>query len=282
MASSDNKYVIIKSILAAVMVVVGLCSTVIFLGNSWIKFGIIVLIVVMGVVWLVSHGLLRRTVKYVLFAVMIFSISFTAFEGYLLWNAGYPPTYSSQSDVTISYPNILNASLIDVVQSVETSLTFKLLRLEYLGEVNIETITLDTGFRSGRVEVVLYQGSSKIGFRFSATGGESYRATIPRWYGTPLSQRYPQKQTLYETLQQIDKLGLQWYYDCAIGAYQNKTGVAPEINNLQISVQYECYEAYMGITLLMIGSYVDSGGRGGGVFFANFQPDGTLNYINTR
>jgi hypothetical protein len=98
--------------------------------------------------------------------------------------------------------------------------------------------------------------------------------------GTPFSQKYPQRQTLDEMLQQMGDLGLQWYYDCAIENYQNKMGVTPEINALEVSIKWESYTNYQGLTLMMIGSY-ERNGHGSGIFFANFQPDGTLNYFST-
>ena len=159
--------------------------------------------------------------------------------------------------------------------------------LEYPSEVSIESITLDTGFRGGRLDVLFSQVTSNSVFgswansiRFSASGGGAYRAYLSSWVGTTLSQMYSQQQTSDEMLQQIDDLGLQWYYDCAVEEYQNKTGVVPEISALQISIQWESWANYEGMTLLMIGSY-ENDGRGRGVFFANFQPDGTLNYLNT-
>jgi len=289
MVSNDSKYAIVKNLLMAIVTAVGLFSAVIFLNDSWIKLVVIGLIVAMSIVWLVSHGLLRRTLKYAVFAVMIFSISFSAFEGYLFLNAaGYPPTFdTAQPDVTLSYDNILTVSLTELVQSAKNTSAFKLFMLEQPGKVTIESITLDTGFRGGRIDVLFSQVSSNSVFgswansiRFSASGGRAYRVYLSSWVGTTLSQMYSQQQTSDEMLQQIDNLGLQWYYDCAVEEYQNKTGVVPEINALQISIQWESHANYKGMTLLMIGSY-ENNGRGRGVFFANFQPDGTLNYLNT-
>jgi hypothetical protein len=286
MASNDRRYVIGKNLLMVVMTVVGLFSALMFLSNSWVKIVIIGLIVVMSIVWLVSHGLLRRTLKYTLFVVMIFSICFSAFEGYLFWNAGYPPTFGTpQPDVTLSYQNILNASLTEVVQSAKNTLTYKLFMLEHPGKAGIQTVTLDTTlFRGGRIEVEFNSFSSSWvdSIRFTAVDGRSYHTTVTsvtlaKLYSSPL---YYQPQTQEEAIQQIDNLGLQWYYDRAVEAYKNKIGAAPEINSLKISFQCEDYNDYFGSTLLMIGSY-ENNNRGNGVFFANFQPDGTLNYFNT-
>ena len=59
-----KKSAIYKSVLAGILIAIGLFSAVVFLDNSWIKTVVIGSIIVSGIVWLVSHGLLRRTFKY--------------------------------------------------------------------------------------------------------------------------------------------------------------------------------------------------------------------------
>lgn len=262
------------------MVAVGLFSAVVLLDSSWIKIVTISLIIVSCIVWLVSHGVLRRAFKYVIIAVMIFAICFTTLEGYLLWNAGYPPTFMpSQQSVTISYSNILNVSLTQIVQSIKNTPTFSLITLEHPGEITFESMELDTTLRGGRIEVVLYQKSSNLGFTFVCSNGHSYHASVSSWGGYPPSRMFPQEQIPEETLKQIDTLGVRWFYNRAIEAYQNKTGVNPNINALQVSIQWENYGTYQGMTLLLKG--YESNYTGHGVFFADFQPNGTLLYLNT-
>jgi hypothetical protein len=265
----------------AIIIAVGLVSAVIVLSNSWIKVVVIVLIIASSIFWLVSHGMLRRVAKYTLFAVMIFAISFSAVEGYLFWNVGYPPTFeNSQPNTTLSYPDILNTSLTEVVQSAKNTLTFRLFMFEHLGETNIEAITVDTTLsRGGRIEVRFYNAASKMDISFRATAGATYHATVTSLMGIPFSQRYPQQQTPEDTLQQIDNLGLQWYYDRAVEIYQNKTGTTPEINALNISIHWGSHGTYQGMILQMVSGYTNNS-KGHGTFFAEFQPDGTLNDFN--
>ena len=90
MVSNDSKYAIGKNLLMAIVIAVGLFSAVIFLNNSWIKIVVIGLIVAMGIVWLVSHGLLRRILKYALFAIMIFSIAFQRLKAIWFGIQGIP------------------------------------------------------------------------------------------------------------------------------------------------------------------------------------------------
>jgi hypothetical protein len=299
--TSDSNYAIGKNLLMAVMIAVGLFSAVIFLSNYWIKIVVIILIVVMSLVWLVSHGLLRRTLKYTLLVVTIFSISFSAFEGYALWHDEYPPIFGTvQHGVTISYPYILDVSLIEAAQNVKNTLIFKLFMLEHPGETIVEIITLDTvDCMGGRIEFILSQQSSNSFFNaieknaisFSANSGEAYQVyNVPtvsladNTFTAP--QIPPQQQTANKALQQIDDLGLQWYYDRAMEAYQNGTGKIPEITGLRISF---CRYVYLGLgdmvyegpVLEILGSDdLNNSPFGRNVFFASFQPDGTLNYIN--
>jgi energy-coupling factor transporter transmembrane protein EcfT len=279
---SNDKNALWKSLAIGILVAVGLFSAVVFLSNSWIKLLVIGLILVSCIFWVVSHGLIRKIFKYTILALMIFAVSFAAFEGYVLWNAGYPPTFEPHAQgVTISYSNILNASLTQIIQSIEDSPTFGFIMLEHPSKVTIETISLETNFVSygGSINVLFYQPSSHLDFRFYASGGYHYHATISTYGGTPLSQMYPQQQADLDSLKQIDTLGLNSFYNTALEAYQNKTGAAPTINSLSISIQWEQQGSYQGMTMLLTGGF-ESNNLGHGVFFADFQPNGTLLYIN--
>jgi len=301
MTTKNNSYATGKNLLIAVTTAAGLFSAIIFLSNSWIKIVTISLIAVMSIGWLVSHGLLRRTLKYTLLATTIFSLSFSAFESYARGHVEYPPTFgTSQPGVTISYPQILDVSLIEAAQSVKNTLAFKLFMLEHPGETITSIIALDTvDYQGGRIEFILSQQSANSFFNamgsnsisFSAKSGEAYQI-----YDVPIvsltdntrtvSKISPQQQSSDKALQQIDDLGLQWYYDRALEAYQNKTGVIPEITGLKISFHsYGSFQSddmiYEGSSLEILGSGEYSNSPfGRSVFLANFQPDGTLNLIN--
>jgi hypothetical protein len=278
--TSIDKKAIGKSIIIGILIAIGLFCSVVILSNSWIKLLLLGLIVVNGVVWLVSHGRVKRFFKYLIVAVMIFSICFTAVEGYLLWNPGYPPSFEpQQSGVTLSFSNILNASLTQIVQSVENSPTFRFIMLEHPGKVEVETMSLDPTFGHGRIDVLLTQPTSDLAFRFDASDGYSYQASVGPWSGTPPSQKYPQPQTDLDSLKQIDSLGLNAFYNNAVEAYQHKTEVTPNINTLSVAIQWESQGSYQGMTMLITGGY-ESNNTGHGVFFADFQPNGTLLYIS--
>jgi GGDEF domain-containing protein len=277
--TSIDKKAIGKSTIIGILIAIGLFCSVVILSNSWIQLLVLGLTVVSGVVWLVSHGLVKRFFKYLILAVMIFSIFFTVVAGIVLLNAGYPPSLTPQQPgVTILYSNILNASLTKIIQSVENTPAFAFLVLEHPGKVIVEGILLDY-FGHGSIDIVLYQQASNLAFRFAASEGYPYHATVSNWGGTPFSLIYPSQQTDMDGLRQIDSLGLNSFYKSAIDAYQNKTGIPPNINTLSVAIQWESQGAYQGMTMLITGGY-ESNNTGHGVFFADFQPNGTLLYIS--
>ena len=279
--ATTNKRSLAKNVCAGILVAVGLFFVVVLLGNnSWIKLLSIALIVVGSFVWADSHNIVRKAFKFLIIAVMVFVIFFVVFEFYVLGNAGYPPTSEpAQEGVTISYSNILNASLTQIVQSAKNSHAFNLLAFEYPGAITLESMNLHTGWPGGRIQVEFYHKSADLSFMFICSNGYPYHVSTVPWVGDPPSVRFTQAQTPEETLSQIDALGLRWFYNSAIESYHNKTGVDPDINVLEVSVQWEDYGNYQGMTLLLSGMH-QSGNHGSGVFFADFQPDGTLLYIS--
>jgi hypothetical protein len=159
--------------------------------------------------------------------------------------------------------------------------------LEYPGEVKIETITLrcgddgavgvdplmfNRGFRRAELDVLFYQETSNIGFNFGSSRGSSYHVSIRSLVGTGTNSLFLQYQTQEAVFKQIDSLGLQWYYDCAIEACKNETGAAPEINRLDITIQSLNDSDYHGTRIVLRGWQEDNEY----VFSAYFHPDGTL------
>ncbi|MDR2707695.1 MAG: hypothetical protein LBB87_02980 [Nitrososphaerota archaeon] len=212
--------------------------------------------------------------------MLTFGISFTAFEGYLFRYDSYPLTSgnSQQLGLTLSYPDILSVSLTEVVKNVENTSAFKLLMLEYPGGVKIEKINLQTIF-NGQIEVQFYQETSGRAFIFSANGGP-YHVSFGKW-GTPTNPSFPQIQTREELLEQIAFLGLQWYYDRALEAYQNEVETTLEITDLIITIQAVNHSDYPGLQLCLMGLQGDES-HSRYAFSAYFSPDGTLIDFSAR
>jgi len=279
MASIDLKTVF-QNIVIGLLVAPGLFFSILLLSYSWIKILVVSLILVCGVIWLVSHGNLKKALKYLVLSLMIFGICFTSFERYIFWNAGYPSTYNASiPSVTISYPSILNVSLTELVQSAEETNAFNLFKLGHSGEAPFESIALSTTFPGGRIEVTFYNEGASMGFGFISSGGYPYHASTIQWSGQPPSRIYSQQQTPEETLKQMDDLGLQWFYDRVYEMYQNRTGMNPNTSSLDVSTQWQEYNEYRGMILQMIG-WQRTGNSIQDIFHAAFQPDGTLLYMN--
>jgi len=279
MASIDVKTVF-QNIVIGLLVATGLFFSTLLLSYSWIKILVVSLTLGCGVIWLVSHGKLKKALKYLVFSLMIFGICFTSLERYIFWNAGYPSTYNdSIPDVTIAYPSILNVSLTELVQSAEETSAFNLFKLEHLGETTFESIALSTSPPGGRIDVTFYNEDASMGFGFKSSGGYPYHASTIQWIGQPPSRIFSQQQTPEETLKQMDNLGLQWFYYRVYEIYQNRTGTNPNTSSLDVRTQWQEYNEYRGMILEMTGWQL-TGNSIQDIFHAAFQPDGTLLYMN--
>jgi hypothetical protein len=290
--ASNDKYAIVKNVFVAVLITVSLFSMFFITQEnmSWIKLLTIGLLGVGGVIWLSTIYLLRRTkfwraVKHTLVIVSIFALSFSAFEGYMFQNAGHPPTFGDlQSDNTIKHSGILNASVTEIAQDIKNTPIFGLLMIEHPGKVSATCILL----KNNSIEVGFGIGSAC--FSFKSSNGEPYHVSrVPiLTFDSVSNQMNIQSQIPEEeAFQQIDSLGLQWFYNQAIEAYQKQTDTTPEINELEIQISlgyigvYD--KTYQGWILNMNGSYKNEYmNMGSFVFYANFQPDGTLNYFNSN
>jgi hypothetical protein len=262
---------------------------------SWVEAVVFGLFLFSVTVWLATGALHRqrwqRRFKYLLIAVMVFTMIFSVSEYYVLRYADYPSTFdASQPGITIAYPNILNASMVEVLQGVKNTTAFNLLSVEYPGEVIIRCITLNTAWwDGGRIEVLFHHVPSNFRLAFNSMEGEPYRVDVFTWSYFTSFIIDPQKQTPEEGLQQIDNLGLQWFYDRTIEAYQNKTGAPPEITDLEAKAEMDIYidvdaqvAYYQGITLQITGLSKNYSPYRFEIFSANFQPNGTLNYLNVN
>jgi len=237
--------------------------------------------------------------KYLIVGGFIFAIFFAAFENYTFWNTGYPPTFNpSQPNITLSFENILAISTVDLVHGIKNTPAFALLTLEH-GEPIVLSINLYTYYNSyerrvagefnslsrllaafndpaspagGLIEVHLSHTANCYSY-FRSANGNPYNIKTSPWPGNTFYLYTPSQ--VAESLQQIDVLGLQWFYGRAIEEYQNKTGTIPEINDLQVHIQCYDYKTYWGLALTIKGLHTNND-NSSSVFSTTFQPDGTI------
>ena len=261
------------------LVIAGLFSALILI-DSWIKLVLVGSILVGGLVWRFTHGNVKKALKFFVVAVLIFSISFTAVEFNLIRNAGYPPTYSISQQGTISKNNILNVSLAQILQDIESTPTYKMLTLQF-GSMTAENIMLDTSIPGGLVQVDFYGQKSNTYFYFLSSSGYPYHVNVGTYSA---NQFHPQGLAAKGAFVQIDTLGLQWFYDRALEIAQNRTSNLPTIDSLSITLEYGGNVDYEGLFVQFIGSHqtINPNGsvNGEGVLIATFKPDGTLLYMS--
>lgn len=279
-----NAKTIIQNVIIGLIVAVALFSSIIILSYSAIKIIVISSILITSIIWLASRGRVKKVLKFLVLAIMIFAISFASVETYLFQNAGYPPTYSpSQPNVTLTMQTMLNASLSEIIQGIEQSPTFNLLKIEH-GNLILESIGLNPIGITAGISVTYFIENTHSIARFASWNGRQYKVSISQLIGQPFSEKYRSAQTVEDTLKQIDTLGLNWLYNEALEIAQNRTAGLPTIDSLSISLTYEGYRDYQGITLQLIGSHQtvmpDDSIRGNSVLIASFQPDGTLIYMS--
>jgi len=148
--------------------------------------------------------------------------------------------------------------------------------LEYPGEISVENIFL----MDNSVGLSFYFVSSNVHVYMESNtfSGKPYQASVSGWWRSSFDQMYPRQQTHAKDLEQIDSLGLQWYYDRAVEAYQNETGLSPEINRLSLFIRALTPSEHQGLQLYMIGSYTH-GEKYQDVFNVHFYPNGTITSI---
>jgi hypothetical protein len=280
-----DKKAALQSIIIGLLVAFGLFFSVLLLSNSWIKFFVIGAFLVSGLSWLLSHGSLKKALKYLVVAIMIFAISLTSFESYLFWNAGYPPTFTqSEPKISLSLQEMLNASLTQIVQNIEQSPTFSLLKIEHGDKIAFESIMLMPSNGPGAdIRVDFLTENSNAYFHFYSSKGHQYILQKTSYTGPLVSQLYPSNQTADETFRQIDSLGLSWFYNRALEIAQNRTTNLPSVDFVTLSITFEEHGSYQGITLQLSGFHQtvseDGSLHGEGIIIADFQPDGTLLYM---
>lgn len=223
-----------------------------------------------------SHKSINKLLKYCLIFILVFVVSFTGVEFYLFNTSGYPPTYVPQ----LTYPNILNASLTQYLQSVEQSKSFRFLQAEHLGSITFSGLILRTSgsgwlmwtFHAEDINVRITVGQD-AGYPYYINPGNPFRNPV-------FPQNYPSAQNIRESFEQIDTLGLHWFHDRTIEVYQNKTGTKPVITNLGVDIAFNNQDNYEGITILLTAfnsSYDNFGNKvSPTVFRVEFQPNGTL------
>ncbi len=273
----------------SLIIVIGSLCAFAVLSPSWIKNLILLIAILAGLAYIVARRRprVRRIIKNMLVPIMIFTLCLTAVQLFLFWNAGYPATYSpAEPDVTLSMQGLLNASAVKIVQRIETSATFALLKLEYGNDITFESMTLtpESNGNGGYVRVDFSTRENDVYVQFYSGNGHPYSLSVTPDNRQVMFQPYLSRQGIEQSLGEIDALGLNWFYNQAIATAQNRTANFPTIDSLTVNLTIgEASNNYEGIIVQIIGYHQTTDTNGGtpweGVLISAFQPDGTLIYM---
>jgi hypothetical protein len=253
------------------------------------QFSTIVLILIgvtiaLGLTWLLlrtkSNNNIVKTFKYALIALAIFALAFES-AGIYLFN------FSGPLVPQISFPSVLDTSLAPQLQNLEQSISFRFLQAEHLGTLTFQDLTIVTTYSNapGGLDWTFYARDVRCKTQIGQSGGKPYSYLLVNLFRSySLPQDYPSNQEITESFNQIDSLGLHWFYDQAILEYQNATGAKPAITDLRLVIAFNNVGNYQGITLLMTGQKAGHDNFGNKiyptVFAVEFQPNG--NILSTR
>ncbi len=259
--------------IASIIMILGAVSSFVFLSTSWIKLLLVTVTAVFGLTYLIirrhkSSG--KRILKKALFSIMLFALCFTAVEFSLFYNAGYPATYSATTPGdTLTKESLLNLSTTEILEEIQQSPAFSLLKLEHPGQIRFESLTLSTWQNEVRATFCLDDG--KQSFQFSSQDGSQYHLSVSGNSGYNINQCTSVEEAK-QTLEQIDTVGLEGFYNKTL---DNST--VPTLETLSVYLSVRSSSTYDGLTLQIAGYHQQSESeRGIASVISNFQPNGEL------
>jgi hypothetical protein len=221
-----------------------------------------------------SQKALAKLLKYSYIGIAVFVLVFASLGLYLVSFAG--PIVPQ-----VNNSNILDASVTQYLQTLEQSTSFRFLQAEHFGTLTFEELSIVSGYSNapGGLQWTFNVGDVNKKMDIGQSGGEPYfYDLLPQ--NSPLPQNYPSNQQIVNSFKQIDSLGLHWFYDQAVGEYQNATGSKATIAVLTFDIGFDNVDNYRGITLSMMTQKEGLDNFGNhvypGIFEVEFQPDGTI------
>lgn len=260
----------------------GLLATFFVLNPSWIKNLLMIAAVICGLVYLAGRRRprIKHIAKNALVPVMIFALCFTGVEFCLFQYAGYPATYITDPKASLTRESMLNASVVEIVQKIEQSPAFSLLEFEYGDGIRFYQLFMDS-WEGGSIRVDFISEDTKHVYQFSSSDGDQYRLGVSQSGDFFPSSHYRLTDVSMQSLEQIDTIGLGWYYDQAVVIAQNKTSNLPTIDSLHMNL---AYNGEKGLSVQVIGYHVTTSESGGmtvdEVLVSSFRPNTELQYTH--
>lgn len=271
--------------IVAVAIAVGFWSVSFHSHFSTLQLILIAVALSVAVPWVLVRRTFHKTVskilKYTLISSLIFVIAFVSTGSCLFYTSGYPPSYVPQ----ISYSNILGASLTECLQSVEQSASFNFLQVEHLGTIEFEYLTMNM-YDAGNswLSWRFYAKDTTVRLLMGGLPGTPYKTSVQSpFLWSDMQLNFYSLQSLKQSFEQIDALGLNWFFNQAVSAYQKDRGNLPELSAISVDISIYNDHNYQGLTITLTSRTSNNANLGYRVspvvFTAGFQPNGTLLWI---
>jgi len=252
---------------ATVIIVLGATIPFVLLSNSWIKNWLVTLTFLLGLAYMIMrrHNYTgRRSLKKALVALMAFALCFTIVEVSLFYNAGYPAIYSSATPENIlTKESMLNVSTTEILEEIQQSPAFSLLKLEHSGQIKFESLTLSTWQNAVRANFCSEDG--KQSFQFSSQDGSQYHLSVLSNSGY---NKGIQLEEAEQASKQIDTIGLVTFYNKI-----RANSTIPSLETLTINLVVRSTSTYDGL-IVQIAGYHQQGEIA--TVISSFQPNGEL------
>ncbi|MGD6806665.1 MAG: hypothetical protein ACQCN4_06865 [Candidatus Bathyarchaeia archaeon] len=237
---------------------------------SIIFVSISVLLIIIAIILIVIKNKSAKVFSRLVVGFFIFVLAFGG-AGF------YMQAYAGPIAPTASYPEILDASLSSYLQTLESSPSFQFYQLEHFGTLIFESLSIHSTYSNapqGGVNWAFYAGDIRTRLTVGHSSGHPYFYLVSSHYRDyDLPSGYPSHEQIINDFNQIDSLGLNWFFNQAVLEYQNATGKQPNVSTLNLDLAFDSVESYQGITLTLTAR---------DVFVAEFQPKGTLLNLTTH
>jgi hypothetical protein len=264
----------------SLFLVFGLFTSFFLLASSLLKDALITIVIICGLVYVFGRrrpGIKRAVIK-ALVPVMIFALCFTGVEVCLFQYAGYPPTaYATDPKTSLTRESMLNASVVEIVQGIEQTPAFNLLKLQYGDKIWFNQMSLDS-WQGGEITVTFISEDGPYRFQFVSSDGNQYRAHTYS-SGLGVFSEYESISLTARSLEQIDSLGLRQFYNTALAVAENKTESLPTVDSVTIVLT----PGDNGLSVQVIGRHVTVSESGvmavDDVLYSSFRPNAELQYM---
>jgi hypothetical protein len=223
----------LKSVVLSSIVAAGFAGLIFVISDSWIKMALIVTAVLGCMIALAAKGKFRSIMKYSVVSLMIFCLCFTVYESITFSAVSGEPVLLRTTDLTMD--RMGNLSLSTILDSIENGQVGSLLKLEHheLGTLRLIDIRLA---KEGHVTIYYSTKNANQSVDLYSSDGYQFGLRVHDDYSD-----YPNltEQDVRTSIDQIDALSLQWFYNQALQIAQNRTSTLHAIDTVVFQLNYD-------------------------------------------